>query len=130
MTMNDRHTAAHSVASVLRRLLKRSLHAAPEVVRSNRQLLPHVHALFLASETQERAQADPSLYGHLLCCAADFYVHEQRDSESANHFLELAKQLPLKGKIELAELAVRFEALRSVYCEVLVQDIEGAETPG
>ncbi|CAJ1378627.1 unnamed protein product [Effrenium voratum] len=68
MTINDRHTAAHSVASVLRRLLKRSLHAAPEVVRSNRQLLPHVHALFLASETRNVPRL--ILPCMATCCAA------------------------------------------------------------
>ena len=64
---------------------RRSLHELPDVVKFNRQLLPHVRALLpeaevrTGSEAARCAEQYPATFAHLLCCAAHFYVHEQRD---------------------------------------------------
>jgi hypothetical protein len=120
------------LAKRLYQLLRRSLHERPEVVQSNRQLLPHVRALFAVSETADCAKASPVVFGHLLCLAADFYVHEQRDRQSTLGMPDMAAQLPLPrtsedvASPEAVLLAARLESLRCVYWEVLAGDIERA----
>ena len=75
------------------------MHELPDVVQFNRRLLPHLNALFPeVSETSEApkwAKDQPLVFGRLLCCAADFYVHEQRDKLNAQRFLDLATRLCL-----------------------------------
>ena len=121
------------VAAALSKLLKTSLHESLETVRRNRLLLPHVRALTSREEVRNLASSEPVMLGTLLRCAADFYVHEQRDQANAKHFLDLADtvlELP-QDRAEMSdavlELVVRLKGLRCVFHENLQNDLLQAE---
>ena len=121
------------VAAALSKLLKTSLHESLETVRRNRLLLPHVRALTSREEVRNLASSEPVMLGTLLRCAADFYVHEQRDRANAKHFLDLADtvlELP-QDRAEMSdavlELVVRLKGLRCVFHENLQNDLLQAE---
>ncbi|CAE7520705.1 unnamed protein product [Symbiodinium sp. CCMP2592] len=115
MDQKSRHEAVHRVSRVLNSLLKRSLHESPETVKSNRLLLPHVRALTASDQdVQGLKDRDPIVLGNLLCLAADFYVHEQRDRKTAKHLLDMADRHSPSGTSDKVSEAERhlLQALR------------------
>ncbi|CAE7189573.1 unnamed protein product, partial [Symbiodinium sp. CCMP2456] len=130
MDQNSRHEAVHRVSKVLNSLLKRSLHESPETVKGNRLLLPHVRALTASDkDVRELQDRDPIVLGNLLCLAADFYVHEQRDRKTAKHFLDMAdRHRPSATSDAMLQLSVRLHGLQCVFKENLEDNVAEAES--
>ncbi|OLP97524.1 hypothetical protein AK812_SmicGene20130 [Symbiodinium microadriaticum] len=130
MDQDSRHEAVHGVSKVLNSLLKRSLHESPETVKENRLLLPHVRALTASDkDVQELKDRDPIVLGNLLCLAADFYVHEQRDRKTAKHFLDMAdRHSPSATSDAMLQLSVRLLGLQCMFKENLEGNVAEAES--